>query len=84
MFYHQENPGVTCAKNLRKGTKPKIREILAPHFLQRGPKSEPERGGNGPIRAVLADGFRWWSLFQRLLHTVRDWGGGRGIKSYSY
>jgi hypothetical protein len=32
MFYRQENPGVTCAKNLRKGTKPKIREILSPHF----------------------------------------------------
>jgi hypothetical protein len=33
MFYRQENPGVTCAKNLRKGTRPKIREILSPHLL---------------------------------------------------
>jgi hypothetical protein len=24
MFYRQENLGVTCAKNLRQGTKPKI------------------------------------------------------------
>ncbi len=36
MFYRQENPGVTCAKNLRKGTKPKIREILPPHLCKQG------------------------------------------------
>jgi hypothetical protein len=76
MFYHQENPGVTCAKNLRKGTKPKIREILSPHLLQRGPNSETERGVNGAIMAVLADGVRWWSLFQRLLHKRLEGGGG--------
>jgi hypothetical protein len=33
MFCHQENPGITSAKNLRKGTKPEIREILSPHLL---------------------------------------------------
>jgi hypothetical protein len=33
MFCHQENPGITCAKNLRKGTKPEMREVLSPHLL---------------------------------------------------
>jgi hypothetical protein len=37
MFCHEEKPGITCAKNLRKGTKLEIREILSPHLLQRGP-----------------------------------------------
>jgi hypothetical protein len=35
MFCHQENPGITCAENLRKGTRLKILEILSPNFLQR-------------------------------------------------
>ncbi len=40
MFYRIESPGVTRAKNLRKGTKPKIRKIISPHLLKRWQKTQ--------------------------------------------
>jgi hypothetical protein len=70
MFCHQENPVITRTENLRKGTRPEIREIFSPHLLQRGPgfHFNPEARSGLKCKIVY---FSFWANNLRFLAKLR-------------